>query len=258
MNKAILSLLLAVCILGMALIMLNDRLRRPDAVPQPAGVTAPAADQAPLPPLSPATPQDPAREAAPQEALAPTPQPALKADAAAPLPEPLPAPSTAPLPPPAPSDRPTAAADQAPRPHAPEAQAPEAPKPSPAAAAPKPAAPAVVQAAPTPAVKAAPRQQVISRFVIFARETGATVRLVGNGPLSYKSMQLAGPDRVVVDLEGQWQVKAPGVPKNPLVTNVRIGKSGDKTRVVIDLSGKPKKTRYTLSKDRRMLDIRVD
>ena len=42
MNKAILSLLLAVCILGMALIMLNDRLRGPGVTPPPADLAAPA------------------------------------------------------------------------------------------------------------------------------------------------------------------------------------------------------------------------
>ena len=37
-----------------------------------------------------------------------------------------------------------------------------------------------------------------------------------------------------------------------------FGKMGDRTRVVIDLTAKPQKTRYTLSKDKRTLDIRVD
>ncbi|CAI3229627.1 hypothetical protein DWUX_1049 [Desulfovibrio diazotrophicus] len=154
-----------------------------------------------------------------------------------------------------------------------ERQAPAAPRPEPmeqprphtaAQTAPKPAPTAKAEAPkPAPATKAeaakpAPAQQAITRFVIFSRETGATVRLVGNRPLVYKPMQLTGPHRVVVDLDGTWQIKAPGVPKNPLVTNVRIGKMGDRTRVVIDLTAKPQKTRYTLSKDKRTLDIRVD
>ena len=87
---------------------------------------------------------------------------------------------------------------------------------------------------------AAPRERNISRFVVFARDKGATVRLEGNAPLRYKSMNLTNPDRVVVDLDGQWQIKAPGVPKNPLVSNVRIGKMADKTRVVIDSRQNPK------------------
>ena len=41
MNKVILSLLLAVCILGMALIMLNERLRKPEPATAPAGIIAP-------------------------------------------------------------------------------------------------------------------------------------------------------------------------------------------------------------------------
>ena len=58
-------------------------------------------------------------------------------------------------------------------------------------------------------------------------------------------------------VDGDWDIKAPGIPKNDLVTNVRIGKLNGKTRVVIDLNSSAK-TRYTLSKDRRMLDVRVD
>lgn len=92
-------------------------------------------------------------------------------------------------------------------------------------------------------------EQSISRFVVFARDKGATVRLVGSGPLKYKTMTLTNPERVVVDLEGQWQIKAPGVPKNALVSNVRIGKMADKTRVVIDLNEKPTRARFVLSKD---------
>lgn len=261
MNKAILSLLLAVCILGMALIMLNDRLRGPGVTPPPQ--TWPLRPQSTrfrpscrrrhrrLQPQRPCgrrcshwtQTNPPAPLSAPQALPGAAPQatttqpPAMQTTAqaerqapAAPRPEPMEQP------------RPHTAAQTAPKP-APTAKA-EAPKPAPATKA--------------EAAKPAPAQQAITRFVIFSRETGATVRLVGNRPLVYKPMQLTGPHRVVVDLDGTWQIKAPGVPKNPLVTNVRIGKMGDRTRVVIDLTAKPQKTRYTLSKDKRTLDIRVD
>ena len=224
MNKAILSLLLAVCILGMALIMLNDRLRGPGVTPPPADLAAPATVDALPAVVPPASPQ-----AAAPEAVRPAVQP-LDADEP---PAPLSAPQALP-----------GAAPQATTTQPPPTAKAEAPKPAPATKA--------------EAAKPAPAQQAITRFVIFSRETGATVRLVGNRPLVYKPMQLTGPHRVVVDLDGTWQIKAPGVPKNPLVTNVRIGKMGDRTRVVIDLTAKPQKTRYTLSKDKRTLDIRVD
>lgn len=110
-----------------------------------------------------------------------------------------------------------------------------------------------------PAAKgAAEQQRAITRFVVFSREKGATVRLVGTSPIRYASMPLSNPDRLVVDLDGQWQIKAPGVPGNPLVSNVRIGNAAGKTRVVIDLKEKPRNTRFTLSQDNLMLDVRVD
>ncbi|WP_308622083.1 AMIN domain-containing protein, partial [uncultured Desulfovibrio sp.] len=106
--------------------------------------------------------------------------------------------------------------------------------------------------------KAATGRRAITRFVVFARETGATVRLTGNGPLRYKSMNLDNPDRVVLDLEGDWEVKAPAVPKNPLVTAVRVGDMGGRTRVVIDLRAKPRSARVIPAKNGDGVDVRVD
>ena len=128
---------------------------------------------------------------------------------------------------------------------------------------PKPATPVTEKTAPAAepakekAAKAAPQRKDITKFVVLARDKGATVRLVGAAPIAYKNMQLSGPERLVIDLDGKWQVKAPGVPKNPAVTNVRIGKGDDKTRIVIDLTGKIQ-PRFILSKDGRTLDIRLD
>ena len=117
--------------------------------------------------------------------------------------------------------------------------------------APRKKAPAPAKEAPAAAGKS------IERFVVYVRESGATVRIVGNTGISYKPMLLTEPDRIVLDLDGDWDIKAPGIPKNKLVTNIRIGKPNGKTRVVIDLNSTAK-IRYTLSKDRRMLDVRAD
>ncbi|MBQ9537042.1 MAG: AMIN domain-containing protein [Desulfovibrionaceae bacterium] len=98
----------------------------------------------------------------------------------------------------------------------------------------------------------------IKKCVVFNRNTGATVRLQGAMPLKYRTSTLHNPERILVDLDGQWSIIAPGVPKNPMVTNVRIGKLPSKTRVVVDLKGKPAKSSIILSKDRQTLDVRVE
>ena len=279
MNKVILSLLLAVCILGMALIMLNERLgRKSEPVPAPtaeAGEPAAPDSGAGLPPLSadaarngftaPAAPQDAARE---EPKLPPLPRDAA-AEAApvvedvserAQMPQAAPA---APGPqaaarenmstPPAMERTAQSAKTESSAPARAETQKEERP-----AQTDKPKAEKAKTEKPRAEKAAAPRERNISRFVVFARDKGATVRLEGNAPLRYKSMNLTNPDRVVVDLDGQWQIKAPGVPKNPLVSNVRIGKMADKTRVVIDLKAKPQNTRFVLAKDGNTLDVRVD
>ena len=53
---------------------------------------------------------------------------------------------------------------------------------------------------------------------------------------SYKSFVLTGPDRLVIDLAGEWSgVKIPGMPSNRLITKVRGGKFENSHRIVLDL-----------------------
>ena len=228
MNKVILSLLLAVCILGMALIMLNERLgRKAEPVPTPsAEISQPAApvNGAELPPLAdgdrkgfttppeavreelnlPPLPRDEAEVSlssagqAPERVQTPPPSFAEPASQAVGRDEPaMPAPSPA-AERPAPSFRPESATpsrveakkDEHPaQPEKPKAEKAKAEKPQ--------------AEKPNPEKSAAPRERGISRFVVFARDKGATVRLTGNAPLRYKSMNLNNPERVVIDLEGQ-------------------------------------------------------
>ena len=55
MNKVIVILLVAVCALGMALIMLNERLRKPEPA-TPAGIIAPVTPPDAAPPVAPGNP----------------------------------------------------------------------------------------------------------------------------------------------------------------------------------------------------------
>ena len=55
MNKVILSLLVAVCVLGMALIMLNERLRKPEPA-STAGIIAPVTPPDAAPPVGAGSP----------------------------------------------------------------------------------------------------------------------------------------------------------------------------------------------------------
>lgn len=284
MNKAFVGILIAVCVLGMALIMLTEwKASRNEDDPAPSvSSTAPAAQE--TVPLSGAslTPPAAAGETPSVETLPQTPA----AGSAAPA---VPTPPAAALergfafndsdtPPPAPSIPPLAeAGEQAAPQDAPALDAARLPgedvmtRPAlgtgaqPVAEAP--ARPATPPAAPEKAEKkeekkpekAAPaaKARTVTRFVVFARETGATVRIEGSSPIDYKYLTLNNPPRVAVDLVGEWTVKAPGVPRNPAVTNVRLGKLEGRTRVVIDLSGESK-VRYILSKDKKRLDVRID
>ena len=101
--------------------------------------------------------------------------------------------------------------------------------------------------------------KAITNFVVFARDKGATIRLGANNKIKYNSMTLEKPDRVVVDLDGDWQFPSTlPIPKNEMVNAIRVGKLGDKTRVVIDLKAKPRLSRMVEGQNGTNLDIRVD
>lgn len=111
----------------------------------------------------------------------------------------------------------------------------------------------------TKQVPPAQAERNITKFVVFARDKGATIRLVGNSSLrQYKMNTLSNPDRLVVDLDGKWAVKAPGIPKNQIVGNIRLGKYDNYTKVVIDLKNKPKNTKVIFNNDNKTMDIRLD
>lgn len=60
--------------------------------------------------------------------------------------------------------------------------------------------------------------------------------LTADKRFNYKSFTLAGPDRLVIDLIGEWKgVKVPGMPSNRLISKVREGKFEGAHRIVMDL-----------------------
>lgn len=271
MNKVFLGLILAVCVLGMALVMLNDRLGRKY---EPRSVTATAE----APPASPAEMEANARARQIAEAarsLAEGPQkPVAESGATAPEPiieihEPAPEqPGQPGLMPPLGAESGVEAQQEQPRimPQAAISAQPES-MPAPEAQ-PAPEVRPVPEAKPAPEARPAPEMKpaqaaadghAITRFVIYARDKGATVRLAGNGKLDYSSMNLSNPDRVVVDLPGVWKFpRHPGVPRNELVSAVRVGQSGDKTRVVIDLKQPARKILLVPHKSGDGVDVRID
>ena len=255
MNKIFLWIVLAVIILGLLLILLNTRMGQSGDAPAPAdnSVSAPVKPAPPVAqpprPLKPGTPADGEKLAAAGVKPSPaavergfafeTGEETTATTAGGPAPA---APGTTPL---------TAAT------HDEKAQP---------ATAPSPAAPEAVKKAEKPAPKPqpasrkaapAPREQAITNFVVFVRDGGATIRLDATSPIRFKHLELTSPSRVVVDLHGTWKLSEPGVPKGEMVKDVRLGKKGNDTRIVIDLHAKAK-TRYILTRGKKRLDIRLD
>lgn len=247
MNKIFLWIVLAVIILGLLLILLNTRMGQSGDAPVPAdnSVSAPVK---PAPPVTPGTPADGENLAA--AGVKPSPA-AVERGFAFETGEETPATAENPAPA-SPGTTPLTAA----------AHDEKAPAAAPAA----PAAPAEVKKAEKPAPKPqpaprkaapAPKNQTITNFVVFVRDGGATIRLDASSPIRFKHLELTSPSRVVVDLQGIWKLSEPGVPKGEMVKDVRLGKKGSDTRIVIDLHAKAK-TRYILTKGKKRLDIRLD
>ncbi|GEM_PF-2745811 len=62
---------------------------------------------------------------------------------------------------------------------------------------------------------------------------------LGGSPLSYTSFFLSTPERLVVDIHGNWEYYGPTTlrPENPIFSRFRIGIYEDKIRMVMDLKG---------------------
>lgn len=244
MNKSIAFLILGVILLAMALIMVNQYASQQTsnvaetafspAPPMPQ--TPPPAAAAPLP--APVQPEEIEKRPAPDGGVSGHAPQSSPPDAA------FPPRRTTETPPASSSPSPAHGADaeqpdRLARTHAAEAAHKEpAASTKPARSAPPPAE--TPSPAPAKAASAKPMApKTIKKIAVRALPEGANVVFEALRPVEYKSMQLTGPDRLVMDFPGEWAVKAPGVPANKFVSNVRIGKQADKTRVVIDLRQKP-------------------
>ena len=66
---------------------------------------------------------------------------------------------------------------------------------------------------------------------------GSLIKLTlrGNSPMIGHYYVLEDPDRVVLDLAGNWKIDVPKVPSNRLIGAVRVGQHEDKTRLVFDM-----------------------
>lgn len=86
---------------------------------------------------------------------------------------------------------------------------------------------------------------------------GSQIKLVlqGNAPMVGHYFTLAEPDRVVLDLAGNWDVAVPRVPSNRLIEAVRVGQHDDKTRIVFDMKTQGKVALVPLN--RNSLELRI-
>lgn len=107
--------------------------------------------------------------------------------------------------------------------------------------------PADRQAEPRPAAQipqtaSASRGQGVMRNIgLSFRGQSMALTLEADSSLPAKYFILTSPERLVVDLPGAWKnIKAPAVPRNNIVKNIRLGRQGDADRLVLDLSRKLK------------------
>ena len=80
---------------------------------------------------------------------------------------------------------------------------------------------------------------------------GSQIKLIlqGNAPMVGHYSTLGNPDRVVLDLAGNWDIDVPRVPSNRLIQAVRVGQHEDKTRIVFDMKTMGKVALVPLSRN---------
>lgn len=99
-------------------------------------------------------------------------------------------------------------------------------------------------------------KQVVTSSTLTMDGDVITLRLEANSALKGKAFILASPDRVVLDLSGDWKLTAPRVPSNRMLRELRVGAREEGTRLVFDMKVKPNKA--TLKQvGSRILELRI-
>ena len=72
-------------------------------------------------------------------------------------------------------------------------------------------------------------------------ELGKSVvfRMTGAAPIKTKTLLLKDPNRYVVDLQGNWGIQLPRVPKELWISGIRLGHHEESTRLVFELTRAP-------------------
>ncbi len=111
-------------------------------------------------------------------------------------------------------------------------------------------------ATPAKTAESASNKNRIEELTMFSRGKWFTVRLMGNIMPRYTYLRLSKPERLVIDLRGEWDVPSKAVPENPFVSNMRVGQHKNGTRIVFDLAKSPGKIVYW-KHESTGLDIRM-
>lgn len=148
---------------------------------------------------------------------------------------------------------PTVSSSSAPKPSAPStvaepaplspALSPSTPTPVKADTADKPLKPGTLVTKSSLPAKAGVR--VVESAILTMDGDVVTLNLRGGAPMRGKSFMLTGPDRVVLDIDGDWKVEAPRVPSNRMVRSLRVGTQDKATRLVFDMRVTPLKVKVT-------------
>ena len=99
-------------------------------------------------------------------------------------------------------------------------------------------------------------KQVITNAVLTMDGDVVTLRMEANGPISGRSFMLPSPDRVVLDIAGDWKLAVPRVPSNRMLRELRLGARGDGIRLVFDMRVKPNKATLKQAGS-RVLELRI-
>jgi hypothetical protein len=89
-------------------------------------------------------------------------------------------------------------------------------------------------------------------------EQQVIVRIEAEGPFPVKTFLLPNPNRLVVDLPGDWtNIKAPSVPQNRLIRSARLGSQSSGPRLVLDLRA-PLTSRTVQRPDSNTVEITLE
>ncbi len=102
-----------------------------------------------------------------------------------------------------------------------------------------------------------PNEKAINQVRLTIEKKELSFRMVASEAIKTRTMLLQNPERLVIDIHGNWVASLPPIPSgNPWLDKIRVGYNDGYTRFVLELKKTPNTTETTQPK-KNIIDVQI-